>query len=129
LNGDSRTTSNETAARAVIPQYVINLCNARIQMSSSDALRSILFVPGIRPEFMPKAAGSGADALVLDLAGSVSFAVKDEARSLAASELQRPVERLTFIRINHPSYEFFVFAPPLIISGGSGSPINPQAIK
>ena len=26
-------------------------------------------------------------------------------------------------------YEFFFSGPPLIISGGTGSPINPQAIK
>jgi hypothetical protein len=26
-------------------------------------------------------------------------------------------------------YEFLFTAPPLIITGGSGSPINPQAIK
>ena len=32
-------------------------------MSSLDGLRSILFVPGIRPEFIPKAWASGADAL------------------------------------------------------------------
>jgi hypothetical protein len=26
-------------------------------------------------------------------------------------------------------YEFFFCAPPLVISRGTGSPINPQAIK
>ncbi len=26
-------------------------------------------------------------------------------------------------------YEFFFCGPPLIITGGTGSPINPQAIK
>jgi hypothetical protein len=26
-------------------------------------------------------------------------------------------------------YEFFYCAPPLVITGGTGSPINPQAIK
>jgi hypothetical protein len=26
-------------------------------------------------------------------------------------------------------YEFFFSGPPLIITGGTGSPINPQAIK
>ena len=26
-------------------------------------------------------------------------------------------------------YEFFSCGPPLIITGGTGSPINPQAIK
>ena len=30
---------------------------------------------------------------------------------------------------NDGIYEFFFSGPPLIISGGTGSPINPQAIK
>jgi citrate lyase subunit beta / citryl-CoA lyase len=72
-------------------------------MSSLDGLRSILFVPGIRPEFIPKAWASGADALVLDLEDAVAPAAKDKARSLVSAELHKSVERLTFIRINHPS--------------------------
>jgi hypothetical protein len=27
------------------------------------------------------------------------------------------------------TYEFFFCGPPLVITGGTGSPINPQAIK
>jgi len=67
------------------------------------ALRSLLFVPGIRQDFMPKAAVSGADTLVLDLEDSVPAAVKDVARSYVSAELARSPNRLTFIRINHPS--------------------------
>ena len=43
-------------------------------------LRSLLFVPGDRPERFAKAAASGADAIILDLEDSVSLANKDAAR-------------------------------------------------
>jgi citrate lyase subunit beta/citryl-CoA lyase len=66
-------------------------------------LRSLLFVPGSREDFLPKAAAAGADALVLDLEDSVPAAVKDAARACVAIELARSSRPLTFIRINHPS--------------------------
>ncbi|CCW19625.1 Citryl-CoA lyase [Sphingobium indicum BiD32] len=42
--------------------------------------RSLLFVPGDRPERMEKAAISGADAIILDLEDAVSLARKEIAR-------------------------------------------------
>ena len=71
-------------------------------MSSIHAVRSILFVPGSRPEFLPKAAAAGPDALVLDLEDSVAPQAKEAARSHVASALRQNPERLTFLRINHP---------------------------
>jgi citrate lyase subunit beta/citryl-CoA lyase len=64
-------------------------------------LRSLLFVPGDRPERMEKALGLGADALILDLEDSVAPARKDEARAAIARFLDRPrgAVRL-FVRIN-----------------------------
>ena len=47
-------------------------------------LRSLLFVPGDRPERFAKAAASGADAIILDLEDSVSLANKDAARTAVA---------------------------------------------
>ena len=52
-------------------------------MTSNDALaqaRSLLFVPGNRPERFQKAARSGADAIILDLEDSVPPADKAAAR-------------------------------------------------
>ena len=43
-------------------------------------LRSLLFVPGDRPDRFAKAAASGADAIILDLEDSVSLANKAAAR-------------------------------------------------
>ncbi|MEQ8737097.1 MAG: aldolase/citrate lyase family protein, partial [Hoeflea sp.] len=47
-------------------------------------MRSLLFVPGDSPRKMEKAAGSGADALILDLEDSVSLSRKTEAREMVA---------------------------------------------
>ena len=53
-------------------------------------LRSLLFVPGDRPERFDKAAASGADALILDLEDSVSAANKQAARTAVAARLLEP---------------------------------------
>ncbi|MGH8325327.1 MAG: HpcH/HpaI aldolase/citrate lyase family protein [Steroidobacteraceae bacterium] len=71
-------------------------------MSALAPLRSLLFVPGDRPELFAKAALAGADALVLDLEDSVTAARKEEARAAVAAELARPGPQPRFIRINPP---------------------------
>jgi citrate lyase subunit beta / citryl-CoA lyase len=64
-------------------------------------LRSLLFVPGDRPERMEKALGAGADALILDLEDSVAAANKQQARIMVAQFLGRTAGRLSrFVRIN-----------------------------
>lgn len=45
--------------------------------------RSLLFVPGVRPDWYPKALATGADAVCIDLEDGVAFGAKDEARELA----------------------------------------------
>lgn len=65
-------------------------------------LRSLLFVPGDRPERMRKALGIGADALILDLEDSVAAPAKPGARRAIADFLGEaagsPVA--LFVRIN-----------------------------
>ena len=64
-------------------------------------LRSLLFVPGDRPERMEKALGLGADALILDLEDSVAPAKKAEAREAVAAFLRIPHRPVPlFVRIN-----------------------------
>ena len=63
-------------------------------------LRSLLFVPGDRPERMEKALGLGADALILDLEDAVAASRKDEARQAIAGFLARPRSMALFVRIN-----------------------------
>ncbi|KKC24376.1 HpcH/HpaI aldolase/citrate lyase family protein [Sphingomonas sp. SRS2] len=63
-------------------------------------LRSLLFVPGDRPERFPKAVASGADALILDLEDSVSPENKPAARAAIAQWLGEPRDIPCFVRIN-----------------------------
>jgi citrate lyase subunit beta/citryl-CoA lyase len=63
-------------------------------------LRSLLFVPGDRPERMEKALGSGADALILDLEDSVAHPAKHEARRHVADFLNRNATAPLWVRIN-----------------------------
>lgn len=64
-------------------------------------LRSLLFVPGDRPDRMEKALGLGADALILDLEDAVDPARKPQARECVAGFLARPDRPLPmFVRIN-----------------------------
>lgn len=64
-------------------------------------LRSLLFVPGDRPERMDKALASGADALILDLEDSVAPPAKDKARADIAAFLARPHPNVArWVRIN-----------------------------
>lgn len=52
-------------------------------------LRSLLFVPGDRPERMEKALGLGADALILDLEDAVALSAKEAARAHIAAFLSK----------------------------------------
>ena len=63
-------------------------------------LRSLLFVPGDRPERFAKAAASGADAIILDLEDSVALSRKADARAAIADYLagERPVTAI--VRVN-----------------------------
>ncbi|HEY2836960.1 MAG TPA: CoA ester lyase [Rhizomicrobium sp.] len=63
-------------------------------------LRSLLFVPGDRPDRMVKALEAGADALILDLEDSVSPDKKNEARKAVADFLARPRTVKLFVRVN-----------------------------
>jgi citrate lyase subunit beta/citryl-CoA lyase len=72
--------------------------------------RSVLFVPGVRPDRFASAVASGADAVVLDLEDSVDPAKKAEARKHIAETLPRLgsvglVQR--FVRINAAGSPWF----------------------
>jgi citrate lyase subunit beta/citryl-CoA lyase len=63
-------------------------------------LRSLLFVPGDRPDRMEKALRAGADALILDLEDSVAPAAKPEARRHVAEFLNTHSTAKLWVRIN-----------------------------
>ena len=64
-------------------------------------LRSLLFVPGDRPERFEKALASGADAVILDLEDSVAPASKPKARDSVRTFVRRHAgETALLVRIN-----------------------------
>jgi citrate lyase subunit beta/citryl-CoA lyase len=63
-------------------------------------LRSLLFVPGDRPDRMEKALGAGADALILDLEDAVAPAGKAVARREVAHFLNGHREAQIWVRVN-----------------------------
>ncbi len=63
-------------------------------------LRSLLFVPGDRPERFDKAAASGADAIILDLEDSVAPERKGYARDAIAAWLAGARDCTAFVRVN-----------------------------
>lgn len=63
-------------------------------------MRSLLFVPGDRPDRMKKARGLDADALILDLEDSVTAAKKDDARKSVVDFLGEPRTAPVFVRVN-----------------------------
>ena len=69
--------------------------------ATSAKLRSLLFVPGDRPERMRKALASGADALILDLEDAVAPDRKAYARGEIAAFLRDTDREVTlFVRVN-----------------------------
>lgn len=79
-------------------------------MNAHQALaqaRSLLFVPGNRPERFAKALASGADAVVLDLEDAVPAAAKPEARSAIAQQwgVLKVAVAPVVVRINAPASE------------------------
>ncbi|MGJ3648701.1 HpcH/HpaI aldolase/citrate lyase family protein [Sphingomonas sp. GlSt437] len=63
-------------------------------------LRSLLFVPGNRPDRMEKAVASGADALILDLEDAVAADAKATARAAVADFLTGERRVIVFVRVN-----------------------------
>jgi citrate lyase subunit beta/citryl-CoA lyase len=72
-------------------------------------LRSLLFVPGVRPDRFAKAEAAGADAVVFDLEDSVEAGRKDEARRAISEHFaSRPRTSATrIVRVNGVRTPFF----------------------
>lgn len=90
-------------------------------------LRSLLFVPGDRPERFAKAAASGADAIILDLEDSVSLANKDAARHAVADYLAGTREVVTLVRVNPLDGHLTAADVAAIISAGPDAIMLPKA--
>lgn len=83
------------------------------------AARSLLFVPGDRPDRFAKAASSGADLVIIDLEDAVAAEDKDSARDNAAAWLASGHGAV--VRVNPPGTRWF--AADLAQADGHGCPI------
>ena len=70
-------------------------------------MRSLLFVPGDRPERFDKASACGADAVIIDLEDSVDHTNKDRARDAVVAYGQSPRSSRLFVRINPLTSQYF----------------------
>ena len=68
----------------------------------SSTYKSLLFVPGARPDRFDKAAASGADTIIIDLEDAVLPEAKSEARAASLGWLAHRGEVRAGIRINSP---------------------------
>ena len=75
-------------------------------MSAPPAV-TLLYAPASRPELPPKAAASGADAVIVDLEDAVIAGRKDQARANALAFLDELPDGPAFqVRVNHPRGDF-----------------------
>ncbi len=71
---------------------------------NSSIIRSALFVPATRPERIPKALASGADAVIVDLEDAVAESLKAEARDNLENFLAATPDARVLVRINAPTH-------------------------
>lgn len=63
-------------------------------------IRSALFVPGNRPDRVPKALDTAADVVIIDLEDAVPLAEKSKARAETARKLNEPHAKKIIVRVN-----------------------------
>lgn len=92
-------------------------------------LRSLLFVPGDRPERMDKALGLGADALILDLEDAVVPERKEAARAAVAAFLDRAAGGAValLVRVNPLDSPWFAADAALVARGRADGVVLPKA--
>lgn len=86
-------------------------------------MRSMLFVPGDRPERFEKAEASGADAVILDLEDAVAAAQRPKAREAITTHLQRSSRPVPlWVRINP------IDSPDALIDLAAVVPVRPDGL-
>ncbi|MBN2570148.1 MAG: CoA ester lyase [Deltaproteobacteria bacterium] len=69
-------------------------------MNEYATLRTLLFVPGNRPERVEKAVNAGADAVIIDLEDAVPLALKEETRPLVREKVRQHGNVNIIVRVN-----------------------------
>ncbi|HEY2332291.1 MAG TPA: CoA ester lyase [Acidimicrobiales bacterium] len=90
--------------------------------------RSVLFVPGNRPDLAAKATRSSPDAVVIDLEDAVPAAAKADARPLAVEAVSALVGEgvAVVLRVNPPATEWFEADTALLPIDGLAAVIVPK---
>ena len=90
-------------------------------------LRSLLFVPGNKPRMHEKAAGSGADGLILDLEDSVPPAEKPAARPLVREALEKIQGLALYVRVNGDGTPWLADDLAAVVCSGLAGIMLPKA--
>jgi len=69
-------------------------------MAEYAPMRTLLFVPGNRPERVDKAVAAGADAVIIDLEDAVPLASKEETRPMVREKLLQHAQGHIMVRVN-----------------------------
>lgn len=73
-----------------------------------EPIRTALFVPGTKPDWVDRAVNSIADAVIIDLEDAVAMGRKEEARALAAEKIWQYPRKRIFIRLNSLNSKFLL---------------------
>jgi citrate lyase subunit beta/citryl-CoA lyase len=92
---------------------------------STPAARSLLFVPGDRPERIDKARACAADAVVVDLEDAVAAERKSLAREALAATLSR--QRPLLVRVNGPGTDALIADAEVCRRPGIAGVLLPKA--
>jgi citrate lyase subunit beta/citryl-CoA lyase len=77
-------------------------------MNALEPVRSVLFVPGNRPDRIDKAVQSQADAVIIDLEDAVPLKLKDEAREIAKNKISEHRDKKIIVRVNALDTEYIM---------------------
>lgn len=92
----------------------------------SRIARSVLFVPGDRPERFEKALGSGAHDIILDLEDAVAPTAKAQARAAVAAWLST-TKQTVLVRINAAQTEWYADDMHMLLSAPQAGVMLPKA--
>ena len=69
-------------------------------MAEYAPVRTLLFIPGNRPERVDKAVNAGADVVIIDLEDAVPVALKEETRPLVRKKVIQYKKQNIIVRVN-----------------------------
>ncbi len=95
-------------------------------MNRLSLLRTLLFVPGNRPDRFDKAIGSSADAVIIDLEDAVPPAQKGEARHHVHERLLHPSSLPVIVRVNGLETPYFRDDLRAVVSKGLSGVMVPK---